>query len=1103
MNTMRSLLSAAALCAILSLLVYSQGCGATGDTSTDPDGDGLDGDSHGDGDNSDGDGGLTVRDIQDETSPNHPFPGSNVELRGVIATSAKIVVSPSSNLRGFFISDPGGGEYSGLLIVMKGDIDFDSQVGDELTVRGVYVEFCGVGDSPSEYCSSQIELTQVPEVTGDGDAPAPHLVSDPASIATGGPLMYVWEHSLVQVRDVVVTNPDLGFGEFELTGGLRVDDMIYAHTPVQGQEISSLTGFLYIAFGSSKLEPRSADDVVTGPIVNPDDLTLADIQNPDSPKHPSLGPVTVKGIVVTSAPFQVSSSGLMGAFVSDVGGGEWTGCLLTWKPTTADAENGYDPPALAPGKLIDVTGSYNEFCGTDDTPDEYCSTQIELTPFQGETGSVTDAGATADVPDAATVDPASVKTGGSLAEQWQDSLIRVVDVNVTNDELGHGEFEITGGLTVDDILYSYDLPEVGTSYTSLTGFLYTSFDAFKLEPRSADDMQTGGGPDGDTDGDIEPSNVSIADIQNPSSANHPDPGPVVVNGIVVTSDVFQVSGSGLKGIFVSDVGGGPFSGCMLTWKPTSVDAQNGYDPPAMSPGQLIDVRGSYEEFCGTGDTPDQYCSTQIALTPFDDPKGSVTLAGGTEDVPEATIVDPEDVKTGGPDSERWQHSLIRVVDVNVTRDDLGFGEFEITGGLTVDDILYHYNLPTVGAGYDSLTGFLYTSFNAFKLVPRSESDMVLTGADGDLDVDLDEMETDGDLDPDPEPEEEDTTPPKVVINEILYNDEGTDGETIFTELYGPPGTSLNAYKLVGINGPNGAVYRTISLIGKTIPADGYFVIAHGNTTLPGSAYDYLDNNIDWTNGPDAVQLRKNENEIEITVDAVAYGNGALGGEGAPAANISGERSLARIPDHVDSNDNSEDFVICDSPTPGTPNDCGQADGDVDTTDGDIDTDGPVIINEIYYDEPSSDTGATLFIELHGPGGKPLSDYSLVAVNGTGGSTYRAISLIGRVIPSDGYFVIVHANANGALSAVGDWVDNGVDLQNGPDSLILQFNGIDSDIVGYGGSGDGPSESAPAAIVPAGSSLARNPDHSDSNNNSADFASCSAPTPGASNDSCFQ
>jgi len=64
-----------------------------------------------------------------------------------------------------------------------------------------------------------------------------------------------------------------------------------------------------------------------------------------------------------------------------------------------------------------------------------------------------------------------------------------------------------------------------------------------------------------------------------------------------------------------------------------------------------------------------------------------------------------------------------------------------------------------------------------------------------------------------------------LIHEVFYDAEGSDAAHVFTEIAGLPGTRLDGYRLVGIDGASGLVYRQIDLTGALIPEDGLLVIA--------------------------------------------------------------------------------------------------------------------------------------------------------------------------------------------------------------------------------------------------------------------------------------
>ncbi len=166
----------------------------------------------------------------------------------------------------------------------------------------------------------------------------------------------------------------------------------------------------------------------------------------------------------------------------------------------------------------------------------------------------------------------------------------------------------------------------------------------------------------------------------------------------------------------------------------------------------------------------------------------------------------------------------------------------------------------------------------------------------------------------------------LVINELLYDVPGTDTNgDLFVELRGTPGGDLGGYKISFVNGDDGKETEHVTIpAGLAVPGNGLFVIADGITgdlqhTHVANA-DFLDN-FDPQNGPDSVQLISPEGKL---VDAVSYGapkfttdaNGLATLEGSAAPDAPMGKSLSRLPDAEDTNDNSVDFVINDVPSPG-------------------------------------------------------------------------------------------------------------------------------------------------------------------------------------------
>lgn len=153
-----------------------------------------------------------------------------------------------------------------------------------------------------------------------------------------------------------------------------------------------------------------------------------------------------------------------------------------------------------------------------------------------------------------------------------------------------------------------------------------------------------------------------------------------------------------------------------------------------------------------------------------------------------------------------------------------------------------------------------------------------------------------------------------------------------------------------------------------------------------------------------------------------------------------------------------------------------------------------LISEVYYDAPGADKES--FIEVYGPANTAVDGLRLVAVNGNGGGEYATIDLIGQT-NSEGFFVVMQPSAPAEWLALADQLDNKADLQNGPDSVQLRFGEQVIDALAYGefsatevaaGLGE------PAVDAPAGQSLSRDENMTNTHDNFSDFQ-LADPSPG--------
>jgi predicted extracellular nuclease len=449
---------------LIAASVLFSGCGATdngsgGDADTDADTD-TDGDSDSD---------TTINDVRQN---NGVAPNDTVTLGGVIVTSPVYVKTDGSGL--VYVEEPDGGPWSGIVVYIYSDVMLEVTLapGDVVDVTGVYSEYYGVSEITVAAATDLVN-------TGTDDVPAPEVVA-PADVIAGGADAESYESVLVRVEDVACTNENLGYGEFEVTGGLPVDDWFFASgggpsgynaAPVEGDTFDAINGVLgftnFSAVDEFKIQPRDIDDYegYTGAIETaPQEVTINQIQQGDVTDGSG---VILTDVVVTS-PLTFDGTGF---FVEEPAGGEYSGIYVY------NYNGATDPATIAVGDVVTINGTYSEFNGGSEVTID-ASTAVE----------VTSSGAALPAP-VEIADPATIATDGTDAARYEGVLVHVTDVTVTVATDTYGEFTVTGSLLVGSIFFATALsPAVDTVYTSITAPLNYSFYDSKLEPRTAADL---------------------------------------------------------------------------------------------------------------------------------------------------------------------------------------------------------------------------------------------------------------------------------------------------------------------------------------------------------------------------------------------------------------------------------------------------------------------------------------------------------------------------------------------------------------------------------------------------------------------------------------
>jgi len=191
-----------------------------------------------------------------------------------------------------------------------------------------------------------------------------------------------------------------------------------------------------------------------------DALTCYEVQGQQSASPYEGQIVSVTGIVVVGGD-EYYSSQYAYAVIMDEGGGAWAGLTLF----------GSDVAGLARGDSITITGEIQEY---------YSFTELSYP-------SAVDVHSTGHTLPAAE----ALSTGSVAEEQWESVLVSVSDVEVSEDDLGYGEWAVddgTGDIRIDDLGdYTYE-PTVGDTFSEIIGVCMYSYDNWKIEPRDDSDL---------------------------------------------------------------------------------------------------------------------------------------------------------------------------------------------------------------------------------------------------------------------------------------------------------------------------------------------------------------------------------------------------------------------------------------------------------------------------------------------------------------------------------------------------------------------------------------------------------------------------------------
>ncbi len=201
---------------------------------------------------------LSCYDVQYTTQANgaSPYMGSVVTVEGIVVAEVFYTGTSTTN-KGFVISDPEGGPWSGLLIFTN---QYAPQRGDKVQVTGTIAEY---------YEFTEMSPTTSFQVLSPGN-PLP-----PATLITTGSLTGAsaeqWESVFVKVENVNITATPNNYGEFNVndgSGACQIDDQCFPRSGFSwpqmsvGQNWARIQGVVDYSFNYFGLNPREMADLV-------------------------------------------------------------------------------------------------------------------------------------------------------------------------------------------------------------------------------------------------------------------------------------------------------------------------------------------------------------------------------------------------------------------------------------------------------------------------------------------------------------------------------------------------------------------------------------------------------------------------------------------------------------------------------------------------------------------------------------------------------------------------------------------------------------------------------------------------------------------------
>ena len=635
---------------------------------------------------------LSIYEIQGQLSDS-PYDGDEVITTGIVTA----IYSDS------YVIQDGAGAWNGIWI-NNYEAPAELAIGDDITIRGDVTEYNQWSDGDNTFITDATVT-----INSSGNELPESTVITTVNVPTED-----YEGVLVTVSSAICTNPDLGYGEWEVddgTGACRVDDLAYTFYATQGTPYD-VTGPVGYSYSNFKIEPRDSTDVVTlgdtdSPeiltVLAPNDttvqITFSEYVDETTSEDIANYSIVSRSVTVDNAVRNDPDSTQVTLTVSGMTEGDYTLTIINVEDVNGNAitSESMNFSYTAPPETGDVV--INEIGEPYDMPNTWESSYVEL--YNTTDNAINISGwivhsilasrgtSSFTFPEGTTI----AAYGYIIATRERASFLADYGTYVDEAIVPTASATTGSGVYIKNGYYFSLETNTGITLESTSSTVYWNSEVY--ERAYADSAANNDNnwyltyqsdPVQGTPGAVN-SEAPVATPYTIYELQTVDHSGEMVQTTGIVTGVF----ANYSQMFTMQDGTGEYSGIWV-------------DGSGVTRGDEVTVEGIVNEL---------YDLTKITTIT------ELTINSSGNAVPDPTIITTADVST-----ENYEGVFVQVVNAECTNPDLGYGEWEIddgSGSCRVDDEGFVF-IATLASSYD-VTGAVYYAYGNFKIEPRDVNDI--------------------------------------------------------------------------------------------------------------------------------------------------------------------------------------------------------------------------------------------------------------------------------------------------------------------------------------------------------------------------------------------